>query len=121
MEKITNCQCDEIHGEAVAEAKLAALPEALVQPLANIFRILADPTRLRIVQALQASELCVCDLSAVLAMTQSAISHQLALLRQARLVKFRKEGKVVYYSLDDIHISELLRMGLDHVKEEGRY
>ena len=83
--------------------------------LAQIFAALADPTRLRIISALEAGELCVCDLAAVLDMTQSAVSHQLRLLRALGLVRNRKDGRVVYYALDDEHIRDLFQRGLEHI------
>ena len=89
-----------------------------VRGVAELFKILGDPTRLRLVQALsKAEELCVCDIALVLGMSQSAVSHQLAILRQARLVKYRKDGKVVYYSLDDGHVASLIAVAVEHVSE----
>jgi ArsR family transcriptional regulator, lead/cadmium/zinc/bismuth-responsive transcriptional repressor len=87
--------------------------------LAAIFAALADTTRLRIIDALAQEELCVCDLCAVVGLSQSAVSHQLRLLRDLRLVKHRRAGRLVYYSLDDRHIEELFAMGLEHVLEEA--
>jgi DNA-binding transcriptional ArsR family regulator len=83
--------------------------------LAETFSALADPTRARIVSVLAQTDLCVCDLAATLGMTQSAISHQLRLLRDRRVVKSRKEGRLVYYALDDEHIRDLFQRGLDHI------
>lgn len=83
--------------------------------LAEVFRILGDPTRIRMLYALSQCEMCVCDIAETLEMTQSAISHQLKLLRDLKLVKFRKEGKSVIYSLDDDHILQLFRQGMEHV------
>lgn len=86
--------------------------------LAEIFQVLAHPTRLRIVEALtSAPELCVCDLSAVVGASESAVSHQLRQLRQLRMVRFRKEGRMAYYRLEDEHVADLFRLGLDHVRE----
>ncbi len=85
--------------------------------MAGLFKALADPTRLRIVQALLLEELCVCDISALVDVSISAISHQLRILRNMRIVKYRKQGKQVYYSLDDEHISELLETAFQHVQE----
>jgi ArsR family transcriptional regulator, lead/cadmium/zinc/bismuth-responsive transcriptional repressor len=86
--------------------------------LAETFKALGDPTRVRIVSALSQAELCVCDLSASLGMSQSAISHQLRLLRSLRLVKASKRGRMVYYSLDDDHIDGLFRRGMEHISHE---
>jgi ArsR family transcriptional regulator len=108
-----------IHEKEVALARQAILDSRLLDKSAELFRIFGDPTRTRILSALTAAELCVCDLMAVLGMGQSAISHQLAILRSARLVKNRREGKTVYYSLDDEHVRHLLILGAEHVSEEG--
>jgi DNA-binding transcriptional ArsR family regulator len=106
-----------LHEERVALV-LSGLPaDATLIGLADTFRLLGDPTRVRILSALAASELCVCDLAALLGVTSSAVSHQLRLLRTARLVRYRKEGKMVYYALDDEHIRTLLAEGLRHVTE----
>ncbi len=85
--------------------------------LSELFKVLGDHTRIRILYALFQSELCVCDLSEILGMTQSAISHQLRVLRSAKVVKYRREGKKVYYNLDDAHIFSLLDIGMIHVNE----
>ncbi len=88
-----------------------------IAALSETFKVLGDSTRLRIVLALATEELCVCDLGALIGVTVSAISHQLRLLRGMRLVKYRKEGKMVYYSLDDKHISRIIREAQTHVRE----
>lgn len=90
-----------------------------VQGLADTFSALGDPTRVRILDALLHGELCVCDLAAVLKLSQSAVSHQLRLLRGLRIVKPRRDGRVVFYSLDDQHIISIFRQTLQHVQEEG--
>ena len=92
-------------------------PAQTVVALAETFRILGDPTRLRIVYALAREELCVCDLAAVLGVSQSVVSHSLRALRQMRLVRYRKEGKIAFYALDDDHIGSLLADGFRHVEE----
>ena len=91
-----------------------------VEALAETFRILGDPTRLRIVDALAESELCVCDIAERVGMSESAVSHQLRLMRAQRIVRGRREGRCVYYTLDDQHILDLFQQGLRHVTEEGR-
>ena len=83
----------------------------------ELFKVFGDVTRVKIIYALLESEMCVCDIASLLDMTQSAISHQLRVLKKARLVKFRKEGKTVFYSLDDQHIDKIFSFGLDHIKE----
>lgn len=112
------CACSEVHEDAIGRVRKDELPLSQVLGVAELFKILGDPTRLRLVQALSgAEELCVCDIALVLCMSQSAVSHQLAILRQARLVKYRKEGKVVYYSLDDGHVASLIAVAVEHVSE----
>lgn len=86
---------------------------------AALLGAMADPTRIKILDALRMGELCVCDLAAVLGMTVSAVSHQLRLLRTARLVRARKDGKVVFYTLDDDHVEQILDMALEHCRERG--
>lgn len=91
-------------------------PEA-VAVLAELFKVLGDPTRIRIAYALSLEELCVCDISNLLGVSQSAVSHSLRALRQMKLVRFRKEGKIAYYALDDEHVARLLQDGFRHVEE----
>ena len=85
--------------------------------LPDLFKVFGDSTRIRILSALSKAEMCVCDIAYLLNMSQSAISHQLRVLKQARLVKNRRDGKIVYYSLDDNHIVGILDQGLDHIRE----
>ena len=113
------CEVVCVDAEAVARARARMLPEGTAERLAESFGVLGDPTRVKLINALMGSELCVCDLAALLNLSQSAISHQLRLLRAMRLVKYRKEGRVVYYSLDDEHIRNLFQQGLHHVVERG--
>ncbi len=105
-----------IHKQRVRNALKAMAEEGLINDLAETFRALSDPTRLRIVAALSEKELCVHNLADALALSGSAVSHQLRLLRGQRLVKYRKEGKTAYYTLDDEHISALFAEGVRHVK-----
>lgn len=110
--------CDEyiVHDETVRDAKLHLLDEKTTLRLAETFKVLADPTRIRILTLLTQHEMCVCDIADTLQMGQSAISHQLRVLRGARLVKFRKDGKEARYALDDDHVVTLMRQGLDHIR-----
>ena len=110
--------CEELceHPQTICLAKADALPEAEAQRVAETFKLLGDTTRVKILHALSKRELCVCDLAAIVQMGQSAVSHQLRLLRGARLVKYRRDGKMAWYSLDDEHINLLLRQGVDHVR-----
>lgn len=111
------CEVDAVDAEAVAEAFRRQAPEREIDQLADIFQVLASPTRLRIVEALAGRELCVCDLSAVVGVSQSAVSHHLRQLRQLRLVRYAKRGRMAFYRLDDEHVTTLLAMGLEHVRE----
>lgn len=111
------CQISLIDEGRVALARAAMPDEPLLLEMAEIFKLLGDATRVRILLALAANELCVCDLAALLGMTSSAISHQLRLLRTRGIVRFRREGKVVYYRLDDSHVQTLVEVSLKHVAE----
>ncbi|MCL2508192.1 MAG: metalloregulator ArsR/SmtB family transcription factor [Oscillospiraceae bacterium] len=113
----TACDCDVIHEEVVNRVK-AQMPHGQdFYTLANLYKTFSDSTRLRILWALNASEMCVCDLAVLLNMTKSAISHQLKSLRMANLVKYDKRGKVVYYSLTDSHVKDIFVQGFEHIKE----
>jgi|SRR5665647_518122 len=109
------CGITCIHEEAVAEVRQQMLEDDEAQALADTFKTLADPTRVKMLFALLNRELCVCDLAAVIGASDSAVSHQLRMLRTQRLVKFRREGKIMYYSLTDNHISTLFKQGLEHI------
>ena len=111
------CQAEYVHTETVAAVLSRLEPEETLLDLAELFKALGDSTRVRILHALTFSELCVCDLASLLDMSSSAVSHQLRVLRSRKIVKYRKEGKNVIYSLDDLHISALLEQGLQHVNE----
>ena len=111
------CDVFCINKEAVDDVRAQMLDGHLVADTADIFKVLGDPTRVRLLYALAQRELCVCDLSAVLGMTQSAISHQLRVLRSARLVSYRKVGKIVYYALADAHVVQFIGVGVDHARE----
>lgn len=118
MEKITNedlCEAVCVHDEAVQKVRSAMVDSEKLLDLSELFKVLGDHTRIRILKALSHSELCVCDLSEILDMNQSAISHQLRVLRSAKVVKFRKEGKNVYYNLEDEHIFSLIDVGMTHI------
>lgn len=111
------CDCSVIH-EGTVKTVRKRMPASEEQfELADFFRIFGDRTRIGILWALSRAELCVCDLAALLNMTQSAVSHQLSILKQARLVRHRRAGKIVYYSLGDRHIRDILKLGAEHVRE----
>ena len=114
---IQTCGYTIIHEDVVNDVREKMLADETIISLAEFFKVFGDPTRLNILYALSISEMCVCDLAALLSMSQSAISHQLKVLRQARLIKYRREGKVIYYSLDDDHIRQVFAQGLAHVNE----
>ncbi|AOR22513.1 ArsR/SmtB family transcription factor [Clostridium taeniosporum] len=114
---VENCKCNIIHEDIVMKVKDLLPQEEILYDLAELFKVFGDSTRIKIICALFESELCVCDMAALLGMTQSAISHQLRTLKSARLVKFRREGKVIYYSLDDEHIKHIFDEGFKHITE----
>ena len=116
--KIESCSYHVIHQNIVDKVKKTMPPTENLYDLAELFKVFGDTTRIKILYALFSSEMCVCDIAALLDMTQSAISHQLRVLKQARLVKYRKEGKIVYYSLDDEHIKQIFDQGLNHINED---
>ena len=117
-DEIYKCDCNVIHQNVVSEVK-ARMPAAEgLRDLAELFKIFGDITRIRILSGLFEAEMCVCDIAFLLNMTKSAISHQLRILKQARLVKNRKDGKIVFYSLADEHIKQIFDQGLIHINEE---
>ncbi|MDP2958238.1 MAG: metalloregulator ArsR/SmtB family transcription factor [Longimicrobiales bacterium] len=111
------CDVHIIHEDAVHAALRNRAGDQELAHLADTFQMLASPSRLRIVEALSAREMCVCDLAAVVAVSQSAVSHHLRQLRQMRIVAFRKVGRMAYYRLDDRHVAGLFAIGLEHVRE----
>lgn len=111
------CEVTAIHQEIVARVRRKMPCEEKLFNLAEFFKVFGDTTRIRILSALFQSEMCVCDIAYLLEMSQSAISHQLRILKQAQLVKYRKEGRVVYYSLDDEHIKDIFDQGYQHIQE----
>lgn len=116
--KTYKCDCNVIHQEVVdaVQGRLENVDE--LSHVANLFKVLGDLTRIKIITVLRGNEMCVCDLAVCLNMTQSAISHQLRVLKQARLVRARRDGKIMYYSLDDEHIDNILDMGFDHIRHD---
>lgn len=112
------CQITCVHDDAVEQVQKAMLPDDQLASLSEMFKILGDRTRVRILHALSHNELCVCDLVTIIGMSQPAVSHQLRLLRTAKLVRYRKVGKNVFYSLADDHVTILLATALEHILEE---
>ena len=115
------CSCELIHENIIESVRQKMPQEEKLYDLAELFKVFGDTTRVKIISALFEAELCVCDISELLTMSPSAISHQLRVLRQARLVKHRKEGKVVFYALDDEHIKQIFNQGLEHILEPRGY
>jgi DNA-binding transcriptional ArsR family regulator len=109
-----------LHANAVARARATLCNEDELTLIADTFQILANPTRVQIIRALASSELCVGDLAAVVDASHSAVSHHLRQLRQMRLVRHRRDGKLTYYALDDDHVARLFELGLEHVQEQLR-
>ncbi len=112
------CEIESTNEKAVKQVKSNMLNDNILLDMADNFKVFGDLTRLKILQALYQRELCVCDLTAVLEANQSTISHQLRILRSKNLVKFRKEGKMAYYSLADEHVVKIMEMGLEHATEK---
>ena len=114
------CDCNIIH-EDVVKNTLNKMPEkGLFNKLAEFFKMIGDPTRTKILFALDQNEMCVCDIANVLGMTKSSISHQLATLKQSGIVKYRKEGKEVYYTLDDEHVKQVFEITIEHIQHKER-
>ncbi|MDO4711046.1 MAG: metalloregulator ArsR/SmtB family transcription factor [Peptostreptococcaceae bacterium] len=116
-EKIACCGTDKQPSDLVERVSQNMPNEVLLNELSDFFKVFGDPTRTKILWALDESELCVCDLGSVLGMTKSAVSHQLSTLRKANLVKFRRVGKNVFYSLKDEHVKTILEIGMEHIQE----
>ena len=112
-----NCDCEIIHADAVAAVRSTQLPPEDYNAVSTLFKLFGDSTRVRILHALEQRELCVCDLAALLGVTKSAVSHQLKSLRLSRLVKYRRDGQIAYYSLADDHVKKILDMGFEHISE----
>ena len=112
------CDCDTIHDAVVEDVREHMPDEEALLDLADLFKVFGDSTRVKILCALLRAEMCVCDISVLLGMTKSSISHQLRVLRQTKLVKNRRDGKIVYYSLNDEHVETIFNQGLLHVTEK---
>ena len=111
------CECSTVHEDIVSKVNETMPDEDILYDLAELFKIFGDSTRIKILYVLFESEMCVCDIADLLGMTQSAISHQLRALKQSKLVKYRREGKTVFYSLSDGHVRTILDQGMEHVAE----
>ncbi len=115
--KVDVCEIRKIHPEKIEKAKSEAIPENELEQMGSIFKMLGDTTRLKILLALRENEMCVCDLAAFADLTESAVSHQLRRLKDQSLVKKRRDGQILYYSLNDEHVTDLLQISLDHMRE----
>ncbi len=111
------CQTSCVHETEVARSRAKLPSEDILSQLGDFFRTFGDSTRVRIVSALISGELCVCDIAAVLDMSVSAVSHQLRVLRQAKIVRTRRDGKQIFYSIEDHHVGILVAVGLEHIRE----
>ena len=118
MMPIPGSDCNVIHEEVVAQVREQLPDDELLLDLADTFKLFADSTRVKILYALMEAEMCVCDISVLLGMTKSSVSHQLRILKQSNLVKYRKAGRVVYYSLADEHVKTIISVAMEHVTEE---
>ncbi len=114
----TRCQCEVIHEDIVNDVQKKMPDKDEYIELASLFKMFGDGTRVQILHALELHEMCVCDLASLLGITKSAVSHQLKALKLSNLVKFRREGQVVFYSLADDHVKTLIDMGFEHIREE---
>lgn len=117
MEPMDVCGELEVHEDIVEQVRQALPEDEVLYDLAELFKLFGDSTRIKILYALLKSELCVCDIAKLLGLTQSAISHQLRVLKAGKLVKFRRDGKTLYYSLSDEHVCRIIRQGMEHVEE----
>ena len=111
------CQVRVVHLDRVEKARKDVMAERELDRLSLTYKVLGDPNRLKIVMALRNVEMCVCDLAAFTGLSESAVSHQLRRLKDLALVKSRRDGQIIYYALDDAHVSALLEVGLEHVRE----
>jgi ArsR family transcriptional regulator, lead/cadmium/zinc/bismuth-responsive transcriptional repressor len=122
MEKEDNayfCNCSIIHEDVINRVKKEITDDESLYNMSEFFKMFGDGTRLKIINALMLSEMCVCDISALIGMNQSVISHHLTILRDSRVIKFRRDGKIIYYSLCDEHISLIFNQGLTHINEKN--
>ncbi len=117
MENLIRCEDEISNAEVVESVRKTLLADEEIFDLAELFKVFGDSTRIKIINALMMRELCVCDIAAITNSTPSAISHQLRVLKQSKLVKYRKEGKSVFYSLDDEHVKEIFEKGREHIEE----
>ena len=116
-EELERCETVQVHRDIVEKVDAEMPDEEILYDLAELFKLFGDSTRIKILYVLFASEMCVCDIAQLLGMSQSAISHQLQVLKKSKLVKYRRKGKTVFYSLADSHVRTILGQGMEHVTE----
>lgn len=112
-----NCSCGSLHGRALEHASGFMPSDAVIDELAGLYKVFGEPTRVKILCGLMSAELCVCDIAELVGMSQSAVSHQLRVLKNLKIVKHRRDGKTVFYSLEDQHVRSIIRQGIDHMQE----
>ena len=117
LPEIDRCDCTSIHKEVVDAVRTSMPGDEVLLDVADLFKVFSDSTRVKILCALMQAEMCVCDISVLLGMTKSSVSHQLRILKQANLVRYRKDGRVVYYALADDHVRTIFAEGLEHATE----
>ena len=117
QEAVPCCREEQVHEDAVDQVRSLLPPDEKLYDLAELFKIFGDSTRVKILYALLGGELCVCDLSRLMDVSQSAVSHQLRVLKNSKLVRFRREGKTIFYALADQHVKDILSIGMEHVEE----
>ena len=117
-EEVPMCECEDVHGALIEEKRERMPEEGELYDLSDFFKILGDSTRISILFAIDGEPMCVCDISSLLGITKSAVSHQLKILRQTDLVKYRRSGKNVYYTLADDHVKSIIEMALAHINEK---
>ena len=117
--KTASCDCDVLHIEVVNAVRESMPEDETVSDVSDLFRVLGDSTRVKILWALDKSEMCVCDIASLICMTKSAVSHQLRVLKDNNLVKNRREGKVIYYSLADSHVQDIFEKAVEHINEKA--
>ena len=117
MEFVDHCEITQVHQGAVDQVRQVLPPDEVLSDLADLFKIFGDSTRIKILYALLRSELCVCDIADLLGLTQSAISHQLRILKQNHLIKYRREGKNMIYALADDHVKTIINCAIEHIEE----
>ena len=115
--ELDRCDCNSIHAETIEAVKETMPEDETLMELSDLFRVFGDFTRVKILCALSEAEMCVCDIAVLLGMTKSAISHQLRVLKQTKLVSYRRSGKIVYYSLADDHVGTIFEQALNHIME----